>query len=213
MLTVLLVRHGETDHNKNNIMQGHLDVPLNDAGRAQAKHLARFVAGRYRLDHIYSSPLARAFVTAEIVAAKQTCGITAVAELRELDVGLWQGLTMEEGRMSHPSVWDRLHADTLHTRRPAGESYWDLYQRTTAWLADIVERHPEGCICLATHGGCVRTILAYAMTAPPELFSFASALAVDNTGLTVLNYKPTSRRWQVRAVNSTCHLPPGDVRV
>ncbi|MBT9177557.1 MAG: Phosphoserine phosphatase 1 [Firmicutes bacterium] len=206
MLTVLLVRHGETDHNKNNIMQGHLDVPLNDTGRAQAKHLARHLASRYRIEHIYSSPLLRAFSTAEIIAAKQQCPITAAAELRELDVGLWQGLTLDEGRLSHPTVWEKLHADTLYTRRPSGESYWDLYQRTTTWLASILPHHSLGTICLVTHGGCVRTLLAHALSAPPELFSFASALTVDNTGLTVLQYKPTPRRWQVRTVNATCHL-------
>jgi broad specificity phosphatase PhoE len=210
MLTVLLVRHGETDHNKHNIMQGHLDVPLNDTGRAQAKHLARYLAARYPLEHIYSSPLRRAYATAEIIAAKQQCPITAVAELRELDVGLWQGLTLEEGRVTHPTVWENLHADTLYTRRPGGESYWDLYQRTTAWLAGEVPRHSSGTVCLVTHGGCVRTLLAYALSAPPELFSFASALTVDNTGLSVLHYKPTPRRWQVRTVNATCHLQLGE---
>ena len=160
-------------------------------------------------DSIYSSPLRRAFSTAEIIAAKQQCKITAVAELRELDVGLWQGLTLEEGRVTHPAIWEDLHADTLYTRRPSGESYWDLYQRTTAWLARAVLRHDKGPICLVTHGGCVRTLLAYALSAPPELFSFASALTVDNTGLTVLHYKPAARHWQVRTVNATCHLQLG----
>jgi broad specificity phosphatase PhoE len=210
MLTVLLVRHGETDHNKNNIMQGHLDVPLNETGRAQAKHLARYFAARYPIEHIYSSPLTRAYSTAEIIAAKQQCPITAVAELRELDVGLWQGLTLEQGRVTHPTIWENLHADTLYTRRPSGESYWDLYQRTTTWLEDKVAQLETGTICLVTHGGCVRTLLAYALSAPPELFSFASALTVDNTGLTVLHYKPTPRRWQVRTVNATCHLLPSE---
>lgn len=210
MLTVLLVRHGETDHNKNNIMQGHLDVPLNETGRAQAKHLARYLAARYPIEHIYSSPLMRAYSTAEIIAAKQHCPITAVAELRELDVGLWQGLTLEQGRVTHPTIWESLHADTLYTRRPSGESYWDLYQRTTSWLEDKVAQLETGTICLVTHGGCVRTLLAYALSAPPELFSFASALTVDNTGLTVLHYKPTPRRWQVRTVNASCHLQLGE---
>jgi broad specificity phosphatase PhoE len=152
----------------------------------------------------------RAYSTAEIIAAKQHCPITAVAELRELDVGLWQGLTLEQGRVTHPTIWENLHADTLYTRRPSGESYWDLYQRTTSWLEDKVAQLETGTICLVTHGGCVRTLLAYALSAPPELFSFASALTVDNTGLTVLHYKPTPRRWQVRTVNASCHLQLGE---
>ena len=110
MTTILLVRHGETDWNLERRWQGHIDRPLNDVGRAQARALAD------RLDSepfaaVYSSDLARARETAEIVAAAHGLPVHLDPRLREADVGEWSGLTADEierrypegcGRSGHP---------------------------------------------------------------------------------------------------------------
>ncbi|MBS3873591.1 MAG: histidine phosphatase family protein [Firmicutes bacterium] len=206
MLRIIVVRHGETDHNKNNILQGHLDIPLNETGVKQAEQLGTWLSQRYTIDHIYSSPLARALKTAELVAEKQPARLTLLPGLMEINVGTWQGLTSEQCKLADPELCQQLREDGLHTRRPQGESYWDLYQRTSAALEHVVKEHTRGTIALFTHGGCVRTIIAHAMSAPPELFAFNSALMVGNTSFSLLEYLHGSRRWQVRTVNSTCHL-------
>jgi len=204
--TVLIVRHGETNHNKGGIYQGRLDVSLNEKGIEQAKALSGWLEKRYSLDQIYSSPLSRAYATAEAVAKGQKCGISTVSDLQEIDVGLWEGLTGEKAKESHPEVWAELQEDALHTRRPGGESYWDLHERVSKCLEGIVEKHPGQTICLVSHGGCVRVILAHAMSVPPTTFSFVSGITLDNTGLSILQYEHTSKRWQVRTINSICHL-------
>jgi len=208
MLKILVVRHGETDHNKNNILQGHLDVPLNETGVEQAKQLSTWLERRFKIDHLYSSPLSRALKTAELVAEKQKTPLTILDGLKEIDVGLWQGLTNEECKALHPDVCQKLREDGLYTRRPGGESYWDLYQRTSAIMESVVSEHHQGVVCLVTHGGCVRTIIAHAMGASPEVFAFNSGLMVGNTSLSLIEYLHPIKRWQVRTVNATCHLVP-----
>lgn len=206
MTTVLIVRHGETEHNKGGIMQGHLDVELNDTGREQARKLSLWLASRYQINHIYSSPLARARVTADFVAEGQSCHLTTVDDLKEIKIGLWQGLTSAQAAQAHPEVWQKLQEDNLYTRRPEGESYWDLYQRVSSSLMSIVEPHNDSAICIVTHGGCVRSMLDYAMSAPLGTFSFVSGLHIDNTGLSILEYSQAHKQWGVRTINSIFHL-------
>ena len=206
MTTVLIIRHGETDHNRHGIMQGRLDVALNETGREQARKLSQWLAPRFKLDHIYSSPLARARTTADFVAEGQSCPLTTVDDLQEINVGLWQGLTSEQAQEKNPDIYNQLKSDPLNTRRPGGESYQDLSQRTTGCLSSIMSKHPQGTICLVTHGGCVRTLLAHALSVAPIAFSFVSGLVVGNTGLSILEYQHEKQRWETHTINSTAHL-------
>jgi probable phosphoglycerate mutase len=204
--TVLVIRHGETDHNKGGIYQGRLDVSLNEQGREQAQKLSDWLSNRYSIDKIYSSPLARAFATAEAVASRQECGIDAISDLQEIDVGLWEGLTGDQAQARFPEVWQQLQEDNLYTRRPEGESYWDLYVRVSQCMERLVSDHGQETIALVSHGGCVRVVLAHALSLPANSFSFVSGLTVDNTGLSVLQYQHEAKRWNVRTINSICHL-------
>lgn len=204
--TVLVVRHGETDHNKGGIYQGRLDVSLNDKGREQAARLSDWLAHRFHINCIYSSPLSRAYSTAEAIAAGQEQKkIATNPELQEIDVGSWEGMTGNQAKESHPEVWEQLQEDNLYTRRPEGESYWDLYERVSNCLEGLVDKHPGQTICVVSHGGCVRVILAHAMSVPPTTFSFVSGLTVDNTGVSILEYDHNAKRWGVRTINSICH--------
>ena len=97
MTTILLARHGETDWNRDRRVQGHTDVPLNDEGRRQAQALSRELDG-CRFDAVYSSDLARAIETAEILAEQRGLEVTALPALREKHFGTWEGLTDTETR-------------------------------------------------------------------------------------------------------------------
>ena len=207
MTTILIVRHGITDYNQRGIYQGRMDVPLNQVGADQAAKLGSWLAGRYQIDKIYSSPLLRAHDTAQAVAMGQgSAEIVFDPELQEIDVGEWEGLSAPQAKEANPDVWNRLQADQLYTRRPEGESYWDLFQRVSTCLEKIVANHSEGTLCIVSHGGCVRVMLAHVMGVPPTTFAFMSGLQVDNTGLTVVRHSASSGRWQVLGINNLCHL-------
>src|SRR5205807_6477394 len=111
MTTLLLVRHGETDWNRDGRWQGHSDTRLNERGREQARELAGQIDG---VDVIYSSDLARARETAEILAAELGIEVHVDQRLRERGFGAWEGLTSTE-------IEDR-DAES-HRRWRAGEGY------------------------------------------------------------------------------------------
>ena len=111
--TIVLVRHGETDWNRESRFQGHADTPLNEAGRAQSRDLAeRLVAEQ--VTALYTSPLRRAAETAAIVGERLGLPVRTSEPMREIDVGSWEGLTVDEVRARFPDE-----------EKPAWSSGWD----------------------------------------------------------------------------------------
>ena len=158
-MRLLLVRHGETDWNLGNRFQGHADPPLNETGRAQARELAAALADR-SFDAVYSSPLRRAFETAEIIAAPH--GLQPVPDpgLREVDVGEWQGLTREEVERRFPEQYRRWLG--FGQGWDEGETYDEMGRRVVATLLEIARKHDGETVLCVTHGGPIRAALASA---------------------------------------------------
>ena len=98
---ILLVRHGETDWNRDRRVQGHTDIPLNDEGRRQARALAAELDGEI-VDTTYSSDLLRARETAEILCLERGTQLVVLAALREKHFGTWEGLTDTGGARALP---------------------------------------------------------------------------------------------------------------
>jgi len=155
---LLLVRHGETDWNRERRFQGHADEPLNEAGREQARELAEALAGE-KIDAVYTSDLVRARETAEILAARLEAEAVPLRELREIDVGSWQGLSWPEIEERHPEGVERWKRDGHGW--DGGESYEELGVRIVAVLRDIAARHPGQRVLVVGHGGTVRATRAF----------------------------------------------------
>jgi broad specificity phosphatase PhoE len=159
MTEFLLVRHGETDWNVAQRFQGHADTPLNDNGRAQAGALAEELAAE-DVDAVYSSDLARARETAEIIGARLGIPVVERGELREIDVGEWQGLSHGDVDERYPGALDRWRAGENGWR--GGETYEQLAERVLQVLREIAGRHPGGRIVIVGHGGTIRSLRAHA---------------------------------------------------
>jgi broad specificity phosphatase PhoE len=158
MTEFLLVRHGETDWNVERRFQGQADPPLNEAGRTQARALAGQLAGE-DLDAIYTSDLARARETAEIVAARTGAPVIALPELREIDVGEWEGLTWPEIEERFPDGVLQWHEDGHGWT--AGETYRKLEQRVVPALRSLADEHPAARLLVVGHGATVRAVRAF----------------------------------------------------
>ena len=159
MTTILLARHGETDWNRENRFQGHADPPLNETGRAQAAELAAALANE-PLAAVYSSPLRRAFETAQIVATPHGLEPVPVDALREVDVGSWQGLTRAEIEERFPEQFARWL--DYEQGWEDGESYDEMGQRVLAALLELAAAHAGERILAVSHGGPVRAAYAVA---------------------------------------------------
>jgi glucosyl-3-phosphoglycerate phosphatase len=157
--TVLLVRHGATDWNFELRAQGHADVELNEAGRAQARSAAAALAS-VRLDAVYASDLRRALDTARPIAETHGLEVTVDPDLREIDQGQWTGLTDEEIRARWPERWGPARH---YSRRPGGESPAQVRARALGGVDRIVSVHPNGTVVVVSHGVTIRTVIAQAL--------------------------------------------------
>jgi broad specificity phosphatase PhoE len=150
--TILLARHGETDWNRDRRWQGHSDMPLNESGRDQARALADELAGE-TIDAVYSSDLVRAHETARIVAERSGLDVTVVPDLREVNVGSWEGLSDDEVRRRFP--------DAARGGWENGETYEQMGSRVIDALRRIADTHAGQRVLVVAHGGPLRAALRH----------------------------------------------------
>ena len=161
--TIVLVRHGETDWNRDNRFQGHADPPLNETGRAQARVLASEL-GSQRFAAAYTSPLRRAAETAAILAGGLHLEPRPDESLKEVDVGSWSGLTRTDVEERFPQGFARW-LEYGHGWDD-GETYDELGERVVSGLVRIGRQHDGEEVLAVTHGGPIRSALAAADGVP-----------------------------------------------
>lgn len=149
---IVAIRHGETAWNVEGRIQGHLDIPLNALGLAQARNLAQALVGE-GIDIVYASDLRRAAQTAEVLA--QRCEVPLVFELglRERDFGSFQGQTFKEIELQYPQDADRWRRRDLDFRPGGGESLSTFSARWLTVAHRLARSHPGQTIALVAHGG------------------------------------------------------------
>jgi glucosyl-3-phosphoglycerate phosphatase len=163
---VVLLRHGRTASNAAGVIQGQLDVPLDEVGRAQAAAAAKVLAP-VRPAVLVSSDLARARVTAEALAALTGTPLRPDARLRELSLGAWQGLTSAQARDRFPEQYAAWRAGQ-DVARGDGETYAQAGERGAAAVRQALEDVPAGATLVAvTHGGTARAVLGVLLELDP----------------------------------------------
>jgi len=156
-MDILLVRHGESEANAEGRLQGRLDVPLSDRGRAQARQLGGWLKqNEVCWDVVYSSPLLRARQTAELLQQEAGGpGAQIEADLAEVSVGRLEGLGREQIAERHPDFLERPITDLADFSAYGGESYDALQARISGLLERLVERHRAAgdSLLIVAHGG------------------------------------------------------------
>jgi probable phosphoglycerate mutase len=151
---ILAIRHGETAWNVDTRLQGHLDIPLNDAGLRQAQHLGQALGQSETIDAIYASDLSRAHITAQAIAKATGQTVSTHPGLRERHFGAFQGRTFAEIEVELPD-----HAWHWRKRTPdwvppdGGESLIALRERVVATVDELAARHPGQQVVMVAHGG------------------------------------------------------------
>src|SRR5919109_2911778 len=158
MTTLLLVRHGETDWNRDGRWQGHSDRPLNELGQRQASELAESLDG---VDVIYSSDLVRARETAEILGAQLGVEVRLDRRLRERSFGAWEGMTMDEIEQRFREALDRWRTGEGFGADDA-EPFEEFGARVRSFVEDVLGRHPQETVLVVGHGGSIRVVHAFA---------------------------------------------------
>ncbi len=203
-MKLLLIRHGESQGNAENIFQGQGEWPLSELGRAQARCLAVRLAAEFEsISAIYSSTLSRALETAYILAQATGAPIIPDERLVEYDVGQLTGLTLEQVEQRFPEVgaaWKADHGEWVMP--PGGETYDHFAKRVHDAFAEIIARHAEDdYVAVVSHGGTLGVYLCQAMGIPP---GGRSPFAFGNACLTIVDL--SRRRPRLRRHNDGCHL-------
>ena len=203
-MQLALIRHAESEMSGRYL--GHTDPPLSDRGCAQAIALARRL-GREPLLALYSSPLRRAFDTAQTVAALHGPEVEVVAALAELDFGDWDGLSYEEIEHRDPEQLTRWLADPIANHPPGGETLAHMSHRVVAAAQAIVARHSQGTVAIVSHGGPIRALVCHALKLPLEAHW---RVQQDRAAITRLDWYEADNLRPAEAIlsqlNDTCHL-------
>jgi broad specificity phosphatase PhoE len=184
-----LVRHGQTDLNRDRRFRGMSDVPLNDAGRAEALGAARILAGS-GVTRIFTSPIRRSVETAHIIERETGARVAEYPRLTDIDYGGWQGLTVEEvidrfGREAIES-WRR---DPGSFRFPGGDSMREVRERVGPALESLVQESPGDAIAAVTHMAVLKVCFLALMELP---FDWFWKVGIDNGSVSMFTHGPES---------------------
>ena len=200
-MRLFLVRHGETDHNKNRVIMGHLPTPLNETGKNQAKVLADELKDK-GIQVIYSSDLVRAAETAEIISSKLDLPVNYTDKLREHTLGDLDGIGISEMLDEMDSLKE---FDDLMTKHN-GELTKDFINRVWNEFRDIARENKEkDFVLIVSHGGCIRSIIAKILDASELVFD---NIKQYNCCINIIDYIESEgkEKFSIDLVNDICHF-------
>lgn len=163
--TIYLIRHGESEGNRQKRFQGRMDLPLSEKGKEQAKLLKkRFETINY--DCIYSSPLSRAYETAQILNFDKKPDIVKVNAFSEIDVGDFTKRNFDEIKVLYPNELDIWLNQPHNFSAPNGETMREVFDRTTAELKRIIADNSGKTVVIAAHACVIRNLLCHCLNFP-----------------------------------------------
>ncbi len=201
MTEIILVRHGETEWNVEEIFRGRIDIELSETGIKQAELLAEYLSD-VRIEAIYSSPLKRAIKTAEAIASRHRLEVEIAPGLIDLDFGKWQGLPRTEVMEKYKESYDDWIQRPERVRMPFGESLDDVKERVMGVVSDVVAKH-SGTVVLASHR-VVHKVLICALLGLGN--SHFWNIKLDTCGITTFAYE--NGQFILNEHNNTSFLKP-----
>ena len=205
-VTLLIVRHAQTEQNRDGVVQGQADNPLSELGLRQAAALGDRLAGE-RLAAVYASPLQRAQATAAAVATPHGLPVLPAPGLIEMDIGEMEGLTGAELRLRFPeflAAWTSERAGAAVM--PGGESLDQVQARALAAVQAVLGEHMAGTIAVVTHNFVLLTLLCHFLGLPLHHFRRLRAHVAS-----VSRIEFAGDRHRLVRFNDICHLEDAGV--
>ena len=199
---LILVRHGETDYNRDGLALGQADAPLNETGLRQAAAL-EFALASEKIAVIYASPLRRTMATAEAIAGPHGLSVTADGRLIEMDIDELEGMTGAEMVKQHPDLMENWGGAKGPTNRMPGseDRLVDVQARARAAIEEMLAGHPDETVVAVTHNFVILGTLAWLIGI--QLADFRR-LRQSVAAISRLELRPGHA--QVITLNDTCHL-------
>ena len=197
MAKVILVRHGETDWNKNARFQGQTDVPLSETGKEQAEKVGQRLAGE-KISAIYSSDLSRAFETALAISRHHGLKIEKLKALREINFGQWEGMSRQIILDEHGDLYQKWLDNPMETRTPQGENFTEVQKRALQALREIAAKHANETVVVVAHGGLIKAVICEYLDG--DFWEFPQG----NTAVNILEY--SNNVFRFITLNDLSHL-------
>lgn len=199
---ILLVRHCEAEGNVKRLFQGHTDAPVSENGRKQLDLLAVRLRNQ-RIDALYSSPLQRAYQTAEAINRFHHLPIHTKRGLMEICGGSWEGKPWADFPVIDPRqsyYWDY----EPHKFSPqGGETMQEVYGRVWEAVLEIVKENPGKTVCVTSHGCAIRNLLCRAAGYPIE--QLGEVDWCDNTAISIIDFDRALQP-RITVQNDASHL-------
>jgi len=183
-MKLIITRHGQTKGNEKKLLQGSMDIDLSDEGKEQVKKLAKRLKN-HNIELIFVSPLKRARQTAEEIKKFHPNAKLMIDEnLRELDFGIFEGLTREQVKEKYGDVFKEREKDKFNYKFPKGESYADIEKRALNVLKKVIKTKKESII--VAHGNINKLLFKNLLKKP---FGEINKHYYNNTSLSIFNIK------------------------
>lgn len=199
---IWLVRHGQTDYNRDGRWQGQMDIPLNEQGRREAAALRDYLIAHHKAGfrRIISSDLMRALDTARAVATAYGLKPETDVRWREIHLGTFEGLMSEDIQQRYPDEWATRKADPANYIYPNGENRAMLRDRALEAFHAATDDRADGDVAVFAHGGTIRVLLAHLFDGDERV----AGLKVPNTSFSRL--RRDGDGWIIEELSATPHL-------
>jgi broad specificity phosphatase PhoE len=200
-MNIYLLRHGQTNLNRDGKYQGAVDKEINEFGKKQAELLGNRLK-KYKIDIIYSSDLKRVVQTSEIINKYINSDIIIKEELREIDMGEWDTLSIEDRYIrneKYANEWAK-HLEDLPY--PGGECGGDVCKRANKVIDEIVGGIQKN-VAIVTSGGTIAILLSKFMGLDQhKRFN----MEIDNCSISIVKYDDRDKKITVKCINDIGHL-------
>lgn len=200
---VYLLRHGEITQRTPRRFVGQSELSLTENGMEQMRRAGEWLAQK-GIKAVYASPLGRTMGSAACVNEFLGLNCTPVLELKEINLGAWENLSVDEVRAAYPGEYEQRGKNIARYRPLDGESFADVQQRAVQALEEVVERAPTGAsVAVVAHGGVNRTVLCHLLGMPLEnlfrleqdygcinILEFGSAAPDNMWSVRLMNFRP-----------------------
>ncbi|WP_102262633.1 histidine phosphatase family protein [Mesobacillus jeotgali] len=201
MIHLYVVRHGETEWNKEKRSQGRLDSALTVKGIDDARSLGERLKDT-EFCQIISSPSGRTLETARLIKRERPIPLTTDDRLMEIDLGHWQGKTDTEVKDLYPEAYDAYWNEPEAFAGEDGETFLQVQERLLEFLVDLEKKVKEGNVLIVTHGIVLKTL--YLLCRNASIKQLWDPPFIHGTSLTILTIENGKRELQLEACISHC---------
>jgi broad specificity phosphatase PhoE len=202
MTSIYLVRHGQTAWNREEIFRGRMDIPLDETGLKQAGLVGEYFR-RIDIHGIYSSPLARAWQTAQKIAQFHHLEVKTLEGMIDMSFGNWEGQPHQEVRKNDREIYRQWRNEPHRAKPPGGESLDEVRFRSMAALEEVIRLHPGKNLILVSHRVINKVLICGILGIDNSHFW---QIAQDTAALNVIHFE--DGHYILSLLNETCHLEP-----